>query len=227
MMISSNTIPVLTAEVERKPYIHAMPDYSVDGMEILDVGCATGGHFTHPHYAKAEALYGIDVDAKAVEIGTERYPRMRLSIAKAEELPYEDEKFDLVISRVTLPLTNIPAALEEIHRVLCEGGRVYLAMHDVQHQTHWLKQAIKHRSLKRIADILLYVFPASALFNLTGICIGRPWNGFFETFQTQNRMRKALAAAGFCDITFKCINRNGDIDSKNIDRHLIFEAVKN
>src|ERR1700678_3061639 len=118
MMISSNTIPVLTAEVERKHYIHAMPDYSVDGMEILDVGCATGGHFTHPHYAKTKALHGVDVDEEAVSIGSARYPRMHLSVGQAEKLPYHDDKFDLVISRVSLPLTDLPRSLNEAYRVL-------------------------------------------------------------------------------------------------------------
>jgi ubiquinone/menaquinone biosynthesis C-methylase UbiE len=225
-MISSNTIPVLTAEVERKPYMHAMPDYSVDGMEILDVGCATGGHFTHPHYAKAEGLYGIDVDEEAVKIGTARYPRMHLSVGRAEKLPYHGDKFDLVISRVSLPLTDLPRALNETYRVLKSGGRIYLAMHDVHHQLYWLKTSIKAGAIKRVLDICYYVFPASWLYNFTGVCIGRPWSGTFETFQTEKRMRKALDAVGFKRVTFKYINRYGGDNAKNIDRHLIFEAVK-
>jgi ubiquinone/menaquinone biosynthesis C-methylase UbiE len=223
-MILNDVLAVNSADIERKPYTHAMPDYSVDGMTILDVGCATGEHFTHPHYTKAAALYGIDVDEEAVRQGAVRYPHMRLCVGKAEELPWNDEMFDLVVSRVTLPLTNIPVALGEIRRVLKPGGLAYLAMHDVHHQTHWLRGAVKARAVKRVVDMALYVFPASVLFNLTGLCVGRPWNGLFETFQTTTRMTKSLESAGFSQVTYKYINRRNDGTAKDIDRHLIFEA---
>lgn len=209
-----------------KTYRAAIPDYNVDGMAILDVGCADGSHFANSHYAKAAVLCGVDIDQDAIRSGRTKYLNMTLRVGMAERLPYEDESFDLVVSRVTLPLTNIPVALSEIYRVLKPDGRVYLAMHDVHHQTHWLKVAVKNLAIKRVIDILLYVFPASILFNLTGICVSRPWNGIFETFQTHGRMHRSLTSAGFRNILYKQISRYCTTGAKGIDRHNIFEAIR-
>jgi ubiquinone/menaquinone biosynthesis C-methylase UbiE len=197
---------------EAKSSRFAIPEYSVDGMTILDVGCQTGRDFTSSHYAHARALYGVDIDREAIHEGQRKYPHIQLSVDPAEKLPFGDAFFDLVISRVALPYTNIPVALKEIYRVLKPGGYLFLSMHDVQMQLLWLKEAIRKRAIKRIVDHA-YIFPASILFNLTGVCVARPWSNRMETFQTVKRMRKALLAVSFARIT-----------TERTDRLLIFEA---
>ena len=197
---------------EAKPYRFAIPEYSVDGMTILDVGCQTGRDFTNSHYTHARALYGVDVDREAIHEGQRQYPHIHLSVDPAEKLPFGDAFFDLVISRVALPYTNIPVAIKEIYRVLKPGGYLYLSMHDVHMQLLWLKEAIRKRSINRIVDHA-YIFPASILFNLTGVCVARPWVNQRETFQTVKGMRKSLLAVGFTRIT-----------TERTDRHRIFQA---
>ena len=185
---------------EAKPSRFAIPEYSVDGMTILDVGCSTGENFTSSRFAHASALYGVDIDREAIHAGQRKYPHIRLSVDPAEKLPFGNAFFDLVISHLALPYTNIPVALKEMYRVLKPGGYLNLNMHDVHMQLRWLKEAIRTRAIKRIVDHA-YIFPASILFNLTGVCVGRPWNNRRETFQTVKGMRKALFAVGFTHIT--------------------------
>jgi ubiquinone/menaquinone biosynthesis C-methylase UbiE len=55
---------------------------------------------------------------------------MDLRNAAAEHLPYGNSEFDLVISRVSLPYTDLPKAAREMRRVLRTGGRIWLALHD-------------------------------------------------------------------------------------------------
>lgn len=195
-------------------YQYALPSYSLDGLTILDVGCGDGSAFVHPMFAKAESLHGVDIDYKAIMSGQKLYPHLNLIIGGAEWIDAHTESFDVTISRVSLPYTNIPVALQEIGRVTKTGGRLYLSLHDLRLQMEWLRDAIKRRAWRRIFDHG-YIFAASAWFHLTGSCVSRPGFKGYETFQTEGRMRKELKRVGFVDIT-----------SRPVGHHWIIEAVK-
>jgi ubiquinone/menaquinone biosynthesis C-methylase UbiE len=125
--------------------------------------------------------------------------------------------FDVVISRVALPYTHIPTALKEAFRVLKPSGRIFLSMHDLRLQLEFLDEAISARSTRRVLDHA-YIFSASALFNLTGICLSRPWKSgtaSYETFQTFRRMHKELVKAGFWNTS-----------SRRVAHHFIVEAAR-
>lgn len=186
----------------------ALPEYSLAGMDILDVGCQTGAAFEYPLFAQCRSLHGVDIDRAAIAEGRTKYPRLSLHVAPAEHLPYSDASFDCVISRVSLPYTFIPRALSEVFRVLRPQGRIFLSMHDWRHQMKFMKPT----SPKRIADSA-YIMWNSLLFNAFGICTPKPWNGYYESFQTKWRMRRALAATGFVDVSHE-----------RTDRHSLFEG---
>ena len=87
---------------------------------ILDLGC-TVGHFTLPFkqvFPDAE-VYGIDVaapclryaHARACAQGVEAHFRQ----ANAEAMPFDDESFDLVVSRQLLHETSVPALRNVFH----------------------------------------------------------------------------------------------------------------
>jgi 2-polyprenyl-3-methyl-5-hydroxy-6-metoxy-1,4-benzoquinol methylase len=42
------------------------PDFMLDGLSILDVGCGNGWVMTHPRFARALGVSGIDIDAGAM-----------------------------------------------------------------------------------------------------------------------------------------------------------------
>jgi len=194
-------------------YRHALPDYPLAGLDVLDVGCNDGAAFLHPSFAGATRLTGIDVDAAAIARGKQLYPHLELVVAPAEAIPFPDASFDVGLSRVALPYTHIPTALGEFRRVLRRRGRLFLSMHDLRLQMEWFRAALNARAWKRIVDHA-YIFPASALFNTTGMCLPRPWNARFETIQTRSRMFKELERAGFTDVT-----------SRRIGHHWIVEGV--
>ena len=91
---------------------------------ILDVGCGTGANLLMlSKYGEAE---GVDVSEDALAFCRERgLDKVRLGAA--EELPYEDNSFDLVTAfDVVEHMDDDLAGLTEMQRVLRPGGRVLL-----------------------------------------------------------------------------------------------------
>lgn len=169
-----------------------LPTWDLSKHSVLDVGCYDGRHLA---ILNALERYGVDVDAEAIDRGKREYPGVRLDVAPAESLPFPSASMDTVLSKVAIPYTDIPKALKEIHRVLKPGGQVLLSLHDWKLQRGWLIDAFKRLALKRIVDHV-YIFAASAAFNLFGFVPTRPWNGTRETFQTQRAMRREIKKAG-------------------------------
>ena len=88
------------------------------GERILDVGCGEGNHlsFFNP---SLYSLYGVDASPFMIRRGRERLGnRAVLKAGMAEDLPFEDNEFDLVLFINTLEFLEDPlAALREAGRV--------------------------------------------------------------------------------------------------------------
>lgn len=99
------------------------------GMNILDVGCGTGSHLELYQRYKCN-LYGIDLSPSMLDVARERLgDSAQLDLGDATEMPYDNDKFDLVISMLSLhemsPGTR-SEVLNEIKRVLKADGRLLL-----------------------------------------------------------------------------------------------------
>jgi ubiquinone/menaquinone biosynthesis C-methylase UbiE len=103
-----------------------------DGQRVLDVGCGTG---TLALMAKAAApgaeLVGIDADPEMLAKARAKpgADGIRFDQGMADELPYEDESFDRVLSSLVFHHLRRPVkerAVREIARVLKPGGRFHL-----------------------------------------------------------------------------------------------------
>jgi SAM-dependent methyltransferase len=96
------------------------------GKNVLDVGCGPG--WLTVKYAEAGAnVSSIDLTPRAVELARRFLVLRGLSAvvkeANAEDLPFDDGAFDLVVSSGVIHHTaDIPAALRECRRVLKPGG---------------------------------------------------------------------------------------------------------
>lgn len=91
------------------------------GLRILDVGCGNKPYL--PFFAShADSYWGVDaVDGPRVD---------RVSVA--EELPFGDAEFDVVVCTQVLEHVDDPVrVLAEIYRVLVPGGVVFLSTHGV------------------------------------------------------------------------------------------------
>ena len=116
--------------------------YADNGMYILDVGC---GHSEdlEPVYAKTNYTYGIDPDRRSIE--KNRIIKNKF-IASANELPFEDNFFDLVVSSWVLEhLENPKKVFDEIYRVLKPGGKVIFLTPNTWSYNVWLIRMIPNR----------------------------------------------------------------------------------
>lgn len=168
------------------------------GKRVLDVGCGNGSAFSLPGYTGA-FMHGIDVNPHAVAAAALAYPSGSFLHARAEELPYGDASFDVVLSRVALPYTDIRKALAEIHRVLKPRGEFWATMHTWASVRGWWGDAVRNGVWLTAADHL-YIVLASLVYQASGYVPARPWNRTRETFQTERAMRRDLKRAGFTDL---------------------------
>lgn len=88
---------------------------NVNGTHVLDVGCGIGRF--HDLFVHAGSYTGIDTcEAMSPPI-----------VASCDDIPYDDETFDVILSVWTLQYQkNLCECVEEIKRVLAPGGVVYL-----------------------------------------------------------------------------------------------------
>jgi ubiquinone/menaquinone biosynthesis C-methylase UbiE len=95
----------------------------------LEIGSGAGFVAAGLNRLYGMSVDGVDVDPEQVRIAKERSgdnERLRFHEADAQDLPFEDEEFDLVLSQMVLH--HVPEwdkALEEITRVL-RRGRIYI-----------------------------------------------------------------------------------------------------
>lgn len=99
------------------------PKSKIQNPKILDVGCGTGANLEMlKNFGKSE---GVDVSDDALEFC--RKKGLKVHKGLAEELPFEDESFDVVTALdVVEHLDDDVAGLKEMHRVLKTGGKTLI-----------------------------------------------------------------------------------------------------
>lgn len=106
------------------------PDFKVRGSRVLDIGCGDAGAIIAFAEEGASAA-GIELSDLSLQRGRLRAEdhnvKIELKKAVAEEIPFEDSSFDLVmLDNVLEHVTDRPKTLREIRRVLKPGGLLYM-----------------------------------------------------------------------------------------------------
>lgn len=99
------------------------------GERVLDVACGTGivTRLAADRVGPDGSVAGLDPNPAMLAVAGQAVsaePPVAWHHAPAEEIPLEDESFDVVLCGMGLQFFgNRPAALREIHRVIVPGGR--------------------------------------------------------------------------------------------------------
>ena len=103
------------------------------GERVLDVGCGTGtlAIAAKKRVGPTGTVTGVDAAAEMIERAMKKAGRARVDVtfqtAAAEQLPFADGSFDVVLSSLMLhhlPRDTRAAGVREMHRVLRPGGRL-------------------------------------------------------------------------------------------------------
>ena len=115
-----------------------------DGWTMLDVGCGGGFNIRRLLKRSKDAqVYGIDISeesvTKARQVNAEVLDKqVYVTQGSAEQLPYNDEMFDLVTAVETVYFwPNLPDCLQEVRRVLKPGGKFAIMVEVVDSDSKW------------------------------------------------------------------------------------------
>lgn len=167
---------------------HILPPEVKAGSRVLDLGCGAGQTMIAA-YPK-HVTFGIDIDLTVLQLGKTLSRDVQFCCGCAEELPYRDDVFDLVIARVSLSYTDIERSLREAHRVLKSDGRLWITLHSWQ-----IPWQLAQQSNWRGKLFFLYI-----VLNSLGLHFFQKQFSFLgrrESFQTARGMRKILQDCGF------------------------------
>lgn len=104
-----------------------------DGTEVLDVASGTGEStcYLAEHYGCR--IVGVDASTYMLDRAREKAEERNLNVefqeGDAHQLPFEDNRFDVVFSECTTCLLDKERAIQEMMRVAKLGG--YVGIHDI------------------------------------------------------------------------------------------------
>lgn len=180
--------------------LNLLPKVPAGARRILDVGCHAGHTLEALRLPDDCEVFGCDINTEALELARKCLPRATFTLAKAEELPYEDSYFDFVFARSAVFVFEIPKNLLELNRVLRPGGKLWISLHRWK-DIRWVLKGTLHAHPIKTVLFGAYVLMNSVLFHCTGKLIRYPLNrSRIMTFQTEKRMRRELQRAGFTGI---------------------------
>ncbi len=126
------------------------------GERLLDVACGTGvvARTAASMLSRQGTVSGLDLDESNVAVARLVAEQEQLTISwhtgRAEELPFPEASFDLVVCQFGLMFfSDRSAALREMHRVLSPGGRVVLSTWQ-RLDRHPFHEAVHEATLARL-----------------------------------------------------------------------------
>ncbi|OHE16525.1 MAG: bifunctional demethylmenaquinone methyltransferase/2-methoxy-6-polyprenyl-1,4-benzoquinol methylase [Sulfurimonas sp. RIFOXYD12_FULL_36_11] len=171
--------------------------YAKDSIDkIVDVACGTGDMMdfwkkrSEVNGIAIGEIVGVDPSTGMVGVAREKFPKFNYHIAKATEIPLQDESAEIL--SITYGIRNVverEAALGEFSRVLKQGGLVVIL--------EFMKNE-NPSMLGKIRDFYMNkILPKVGGFISKNLEAYEYLPNSIEDFSTVENMKKELEAAGF------------------------------
>ena len=133
-----------SGEFEKQGFWPALEQYLTKEKRYLDVGCGIGGWILFLK-ERGYDVEGIDIAARTIRALTEYDPDLRVKVASMTEIPYADGSLDgaLAIGVLEYVEDRVPAALEEMSRVLKDDGLFFMEVPIANSLRRWLYLPLK------------------------------------------------------------------------------------
>jgi ubiquinone/menaquinone biosynthesis C-methylase UbiE/catechol 2,3-dioxygenase-like lactoylglutathione lyase family enzyme len=99
-------------------------------------------------------VVGVDAAPRMLELARARVSAAKLEVARAEELPFEDASFDVVVAVGVLEYGDLEASLRELARVLRPGGRAVLGVRNSAAPTVAWSSRVMYPLARRVKRVL-------------------------------------------------------------------------
>ena len=123
--------PVVAATTRERTFKRRLVDLAAPrrGERVLDVGCGTGT-LAVEIAGRGAAVSGVDADEAMLARARAKAPALDLRVAMAQDLPFPDDRFALVVSSLFfhhLRRDDKLAVFGELARVMRQGARLAIA----------------------------------------------------------------------------------------------------
>lgn len=140
-------LPFLQHWVYRPPHDEVIAQLRAhQARRIADIACGTGVLSARiDRELDPDEIYGVDMSDGMLTQARAKSDRVHWLRSPAEQLPFDDDALDAVVTTSAFHFFDQPAALREFHRVLAPGGLVAVAtlsarQHLVQVPSRWKPQ---------------------------------------------------------------------------------------
>lgn len=125
-------------------------EYCRNNLVILDLGCGFG--WGTKYLSQQGVVYGVDIDKETIAKVKDRYKNdkeLKFICADALNLPFGNEKFDLVVSIENIEhVKDQTGYIKEVKRVLKKGGTLILSTPNREHLGHKIRRLLKYEAAK-------------------------------------------------------------------------------
>ena len=113
---------------------------------ILEIGCGIGSVVFELSGQRYD-ITGTDISGEAITYGLKKYGDIKLQVQPAEDLQFEDETFDIVLSFDLFEhIARVDRHISEVHRVLRKDG--FYLLQTPNKYSNMIFETLYHKSLK-------------------------------------------------------------------------------
>lgn len=189
-----------------KSVLSELQTRNLENLRVLEVGCGNGdfSNYLSLNTNKLD-ITGVDFSNESIKIANEKKISFgaltsNFEVADAENLPFDNESFDLILSCECLEhVPNPQKMIEEIYRVLKKGGQIILTTENYSNAYAYYIAYLKFRkidfdsgsSTQPIEHFFVF-WKVKKMFRIAG----------FKNVRTKSKQYVLLLLPGFAPKTF-------------------------